>query len=474
MDMDNMEVVQKKRKTCASKKQQQRDNQNKAAIEKGKSLSILVIVPNKQVVETLAKDHTDFYQWIQLNCLLKEDVLTKFCPSNAAAHSFFYKKSKNNDGIMLQSPHMAWAYEVACALQETRSPTHIEFGLASSFLNGVLKCPDELARFITKSKCFNLVLLCDDTYYRSGNYLPQNDYNHDVYNFCSIKLRDRGVMTFPPNVQLTHIDNKHELRDPPIASKMVPTVYFKIPVNKSTTWTSIATSAQHQLVEICVSKVYWKKFTMYCSKATRLVAKAWSGGGTEGVYFLEKDAKKHTWLARRMKHSKKVKVADYHGIVLQFQPYFEELKKEEIRIAAVAKSTSKTRVQFQWLWCNETCFDTKGNMTTKHPIPFSFFRKEKDRQEVKSLITEAFHQMIDSYPLVWECSANNNLTFRFDIFQCSIDHQYYLNEIELFPVATALLFDIEEGDGNDTFVKLWAEATARYLHSKLLFGVFGM
>jgi hypothetical protein len=391
---------------------------------------------------------TKFHDWI-----IKED--NNVDAINGSGPLFTYKKETDAVGVetvTFSDPNPIWAFQVRQLL--ATSSGSLRFTTSEALyekING--EEMESVAKLIGES--YDFLFLCDE--YRFGEN-GEKGYGQ-LLDFCATKLVARQVCIYPPLSLLYFLSDKHNLRDPPLSELMLPNVV--IPLQKTIQRTAKAAAKNLNL-----------KYPGHSlSFDDKLVAKVTSSCGGLGVLFLEKKRdgnNRGVWSATRVGVEIPDKIeAGLNGLTLgqqlKFEPFISDLSTGEWRFYSSLRhhGTDKGLSNIYGL---QTAMNPGDGLLKIQKMPNTYLDgkgnviSRETQQKMKALFKAAIDSLVGTQNPSWR--GIRYLVFRFDCFVCQVNGEVYLNEIDIFPVANALMDDYCTCED---YIKELAQRTLNYM-----------
>jgi hypothetical protein len=369
---------------------------------------------------------------------------------------FTYRKESEEEEletVTLPGPVPVWAFQVKQLLPEGTGK--LRFTTSESFYEAIMEIgADTVARLIGDD--FHFLFLCD--MYRIGENGTQG--YRLMLDFIATRLVASQVCVYPPLSLVYFLTDKHNLRDPPLAHLMLPSVM----VPAQSTLGKTATVAVQQLM---------KKFPGHALNfQDSLVAKVGRSGSGLGVFFLDRIAgvtNQNVWVTKRSGVAIPDKTQDKTtglkiGQLLKFEPFVVDLAKQEWRFFSYLPN-HVTDKGLSNIYAVRTAMKPSDGLLRIDKIPGIYLQGNQGRiltkpvvKKMRQLFKSALDALVETQKPSWR--GIRFLVFRFDCFVCQVDGNIYLNEIDLFPMAHALMDDYISCED---YIKTMAKCTRDYL-----------
>lgn len=344
----------------------------------------------------------------------------------------------------LSTPSLFLAHQIAVNLGIKKdSQMGLICGMAFQYL--FREYSREFASQMSEEK-FNILFPLYDDFFKSPPPTPLEEKYEEGINFCS-RLERIGILPYPSPGVLEFFTNK-TIRDNLFEELMVPHFTTKF---KGKEFSEIAKKA---------IKHFQQQYNLPSTLHKQLVAKFRFGTGMDGVFFIKNTNGK--WdgkeLGREIQGMGKGKETE-----LRIEPFYEALKKEEIRIFAVRLGSKKFTILYQ--------VTTKVKVKGQHEVTGNPTKPVKMDKQINDLIQKAFEKMasVPSYLF----GTMRHMILRFDVFSApkgtlgAEEVAYYLNEVDVVPLAFTWFRDAQTEKTSiesvtDTIAKALMEMVSNY------------
>jgi hypothetical protein len=345
---------------------------------------------------------------------------------------FHFVENGNNFTTTMNGPDAVWAFMLRTLFGNVSVNGSLRFTVSNTLID-IAKGQDrdKWGMFIAKN--FNYVILTDN----SGEM-------ETLLDFCSLQMVKRQVCVFPPISLLHALANKHEIRDPPLTKVKLPHVLV-VAGNSFADTANTAKAALHELAPT--------------ANLSRLVAKLNKSSCGLGVFFLTEN-QNEGWTVQNnyivglvhdemQRENNKIKP----GTILDFEPFCDSLKKEELRLFGFLRANSMI-LGVSALFAVKTTNKSNGTIKVER-TPYTMTNTEN--AGITKLCSTAIGLLMATNQSCWR--SIRYLIFRFDIAREG--DTIYINEIDLFPMAASFIDDFVTGE---KYMKDMAECTFNYFY----------
>jgi hypothetical protein len=365
---------------------------------------------------------------------------------------FTYRRQSESDieQATFAGPIPVWAYRLRHHF--LGGPGTLRFTSSETLFEKITSDGAATAQFISEN--YQFLFVCEE--YRFG---PTGESGYGkILEFCASQLVPRQVSIFPPLSLLYFLSNKQEMRDPALSELMLPSVL--VPV--------ASTLRKTACMAVKTLKQEFPDHSLKFDEA--LVAKVSNSCGGLGVVFFRctKNKKgRNTWTAKLLGKALPDVVDEESplklGQLVQVQPFVEDLLLGEWRFYSYLQHHS-TEKGLSNIYGVKTAMQSGTGDIRIVKLPNTYLHSQSkvltkdDVRLIRTVCKSALDLLVGSNLPSWR--GIRFLPFRFDCFFCGQDGKFYLNEIDLFPVAHTLLDDY---NSCEDYIETLAKCTFDYI-----------